>query len=235
MCVCAGALCYAELGTMIPKSGGEYPYLMDGFGPVLAYLYSWTTIIVLKPSSFAIIALSCAEYASTPFYPGCTPPQVVTKCLAAACICMYRSRLFFYIQMTLYWTWRFSVVSISDNYAHQLSECETGLQSAELLHSSQTLDYCRHHSFRHRSAGSRYLSIPWKQSDLLLPHLISDWSDILSVFVTPSLCAINFYWHLTIMTLQRTLVFYYSRDWDQIHFDTDKEIIFYCVVKDDSS
>ncbi|KAK7176313.1 hypothetical protein R3I93_000537 [Phoxinus phoxinus] len=81
-----GALCYAELGTMIVKSGGEYPYLMEGFGPVLAYLYSWTTVIVLKPSSFAIIALSCAEYASTPFYPGCTPPQVVTKCLAAACI-----------------------------------------------------------------------------------------------------------------------------------------------------
>ncbi|TRY82389.1 hypothetical protein DNTS_002481 [Danionella cerebrum] len=81
-----GALCYAELGTMIVKSGGEYPYLMEGFGPVLAYLYSWSTIVVLKPSSFAIIALSCAEYASTPFYPGCTPPQVVTKCLAAACI-----------------------------------------------------------------------------------------------------------------------------------------------------
>ncbi|KTG31428.1 hypothetical protein cypCar_00002560 [Cyprinus carpio] len=81
-----GALCYAELGTMIMKSGGEYPYLMEGFGPLLAYLYSWSTIIVLKPSSFAIIALSCAEYASTPFYPGCTPPQVVTKCLAAACI-----------------------------------------------------------------------------------------------------------------------------------------------------
>lgn len=81
-----GALCYAELGTMIMKSGGEYPYLMEGFGPVLAYLYSWTTVIVLKPSSFAIIALSCAEYASTPFYAGCTPPQVVTKCLAAACI-----------------------------------------------------------------------------------------------------------------------------------------------------
>ncbi len=96
MYACAGALCYAELGTMIMKSGGEYPYLMEGFGPVLAYLYSWTTIIVLKPSSFAIIALSCGEYASTPFYPGCTPPEVVTKCLAAACICMYRSRLFLY-------------------------------------------------------------------------------------------------------------------------------------------
>uniref|UniRef100_A0A8C1G3U6 b(0,+)-type amino acid transporter 1 n=1 Tax=Cyprinus carpio TaxID=7962 RepID=A0A8C1G3U6_CYPCA len=111
-----GALCYAELGTMIMKSGGEYPYLMEGFGPLLAYLYSWSTIIVLKPSSFAIIALSCAEYASTPFYPGCTPPQVVTKCLAAACICMYRSRLFFYIQMMLYWTQLLSVLSIISFY-----------------------------------------------------------------------------------------------------------------------
>uniref|UniRef100_A0AAZ3RUX0 b(0,+)-type amino acid transporter 1 n=1 Tax=Oncorhynchus tshawytscha TaxID=74940 RepID=A0AAZ3RUX0_ONCTS len=83
-----GALCYAELGTMITKSGGEYPYLMEAFGSVMAYLYSWSTIMVLKPSSFAIIALSFAEYASTPFYPGCTPPIVVTKCLAAACIFM---------------------------------------------------------------------------------------------------------------------------------------------------
>ncbi|KAJ8412881.1 hypothetical protein AAFF_G00104630 [Aldrovandia affinis] len=81
-----GALCYAELGTMITKSGGEYPYLMEAYGDGMAYLYSWTTIMVLKPSSFAIIALSFAEYAATPFYPGCTPPPVVTKCLAAASI-----------------------------------------------------------------------------------------------------------------------------------------------------
>ncbi|XP_047436606.1 b(0,+)-type amino acid transporter 1 isoform X2 [Mugil cephalus] len=81
-----GALCYAELGTMITKSGGEYPYLMEAFGPVVAYLYSWTTVMVLKPSSFAIITLSFAEYAATPFYPGCTPPAIVIKCLAAAAI-----------------------------------------------------------------------------------------------------------------------------------------------------
>ncbi|KAK3509907.1 hypothetical protein QTP70_019387, partial [Hemibagrus guttatus] len=81
-----GALCYAELGTMITKSGGEYPYLMEAFGPVLGYLYSWTTILILKPSSLAILALSCGEYASTPFYPGCTPPVIVSKCLATASI-----------------------------------------------------------------------------------------------------------------------------------------------------
>lgn len=86
--VCTGALCYAELGTMITKSGGEYPYLMECFGAVPAYLYSWTTILILKPSSLAILALSCGEYASTPFYPGCTPPVIVNKCLAVASICM---------------------------------------------------------------------------------------------------------------------------------------------------
>jgi len=89
VCVCGytGALCYAELGTMITKSGGEYSYLSEAFGPLLAYLYSWTTIMVLKPCSFAIITLSFAEYAATPFYPGCGPPLVVTKCLAAAAVC----------------------------------------------------------------------------------------------------------------------------------------------------
>nr|XP_046239218.1 b(0,+)-type amino acid transporter 1 [Scatophagus argus] len=81
-----GALCYAELGTMITKSGAEYSYLMEAFGSILPYLYSWTTVMVLKPSSLAIITLSFAEYASTPFYPGCAPPEVVKKCLAAAAI-----------------------------------------------------------------------------------------------------------------------------------------------------
>ncbi|XP_026147445.1 b(0,+)-type amino acid transporter 1 isoform X2 [Mastacembelus armatus] len=71
---------------MITKSGGEYSYLMEAFGPIVAYLYSWASIMVLKPSSFAIITLSFAEYATTPFYSGCTPPVIVTKCLATVAI-----------------------------------------------------------------------------------------------------------------------------------------------------
>ncbi|XP_048814968.1 B(0,+)-type amino acid transporter 1 isoform X1 [Lagopus muta] len=81
-----GALCFAELGTTITKSGGEYPYLMEAFGPIPAFLFSWASLLVIKPSSFAIVCLSFAEYASAPFYPGCDPPQVVIKCLAAAAI-----------------------------------------------------------------------------------------------------------------------------------------------------
>ncbi|XP_065781818.1 B(0,+)-type amino acid transporter 1 [Muntiacus reevesi] len=81
-----GALCFAELGTMITKSGGEYPYLMEAFGPIPAYLFSWSSLFVIKPSSFAIICLSFSEYVCAPFYPGCNPPQVVVKFLAAAVI-----------------------------------------------------------------------------------------------------------------------------------------------------
>ncbi|CAD7692837.1 unnamed protein product [Nyctereutes procyonoides] len=81
-----GALCFAELGTMITKSGGEYPYLLEAFGPIPAYLFSWTSLFVIKPTSFAIICLSFSEYVCAPFYSGCKPPEAVVKCLAAAAI-----------------------------------------------------------------------------------------------------------------------------------------------------
>jgi amino acid transporter len=57
-----GGLCYAELGTMIPLSGGEHPYLMRAFGSVPAFLFSWTGILASRPGSISIIATICSEY-----------------------------------------------------------------------------------------------------------------------------------------------------------------------------
>lgn len=56
------AISYAELGTMIPKSGGEYPILLEAYGPIPAYLFAWTSATILKPSSFAIQSLTFAKY-----------------------------------------------------------------------------------------------------------------------------------------------------------------------------
>jgi len=36
-----GALCYAEMGTLIPKSGGEYPIIYDGYGQIPGFLFAW--------------------------------------------------------------------------------------------------------------------------------------------------------------------------------------------------
>ncbi|XP_062605855.1 b(0,+)-type amino acid transporter 1-like [Saccostrea cucullata] len=77
-----GSLSYAELGTLITKSGGEYPYMMEAMGRVVAYLFAWTKIIVLTPSSMAIICLTFAEYFIT-LFDFCGEPQIPKKIVAA--------------------------------------------------------------------------------------------------------------------------------------------------------
>jgi basic amino acid/polyamine antiporter, APA family len=51
-----GALVYAELGAMKPQAGGEYVYLRDSFGPLVAFLDAWTWFLVAKPASIATLA-----------------------------------------------------------------------------------------------------------------------------------------------------------------------------------
>ncbi|XP_060736171.1 b(0,+)-type amino acid transporter 1-like [Tachysurus vachellii] len=83
--LCA-ALTYAELGTMFRESGGEFIYILRIYGPLPAFFLAFTKIVVMKPLSIVAISLSLAQYAVAPFYPGCMPPTLVVKCLAAACI-----------------------------------------------------------------------------------------------------------------------------------------------------
>lgn len=52
---------YAELGTMIPGSGGEAQYLAR-FGPLMVFLFNWTSIIILKPGTVAILSVATADY-----------------------------------------------------------------------------------------------------------------------------------------------------------------------------
>ena len=91
-----GALSLAELGTIITKSGGEFVYLQEAFrraprflAEIPAFLFSWISALILKPSSCSIIALSCAEYVLTPLYDdGCgAPPAQSKKILAIVIIC----------------------------------------------------------------------------------------------------------------------------------------------------
>ena len=65
-----GALSLAELGTIVPESGGEYAYLLKAFGPLPAFLFAWMFVILLRPASVAIMALTCAKYIIVPAFEG---------------------------------------------------------------------------------------------------------------------------------------------------------------------
>ncbi|KAJ8333040.1 hypothetical protein SKAU_G00419360 [Synaphobranchus kaupii] len=78
-----GSLCYAELGTTIRESGGEYVYIMRTSGQLAAFVCVFTSVLVVRPASMAGMSLSFAEYAVAPFYPDCPPPPLVVKCAAA--------------------------------------------------------------------------------------------------------------------------------------------------------
>jgi len=81
-----GALCYAELGTSIPKSGADYAYIGEAFGSLPSFLYLWDAIFVFVPTTNAIMSLTVATYITQPFFQECDPPDLAIKMIAAFCI-----------------------------------------------------------------------------------------------------------------------------------------------------
>lgn len=83
-----GALCYAELGCCIPKSGGDYTYIGEAFGDLPSFLYIWDATVIFVPATNAIMSLTFANYVLQPFYaPECRVPELASQLLAAATIC----------------------------------------------------------------------------------------------------------------------------------------------------
>jgi len=58
----AGAFCFAELAARRPLAGGGYVYLRDGFGPLPAFLYGWTQLLVINSGGIAAVAVTFARY-----------------------------------------------------------------------------------------------------------------------------------------------------------------------------
>lgn len=63
----AGALTIAELAAMFPRSGGIYVFLREAYGPLPAFLFGWTELLVIRPSALGAIAMIFAEYAGRLF------------------------------------------------------------------------------------------------------------------------------------------------------------------------
>jgi basic amino acid/polyamine antiporter, APA family len=59
--LCA-AFAFAELGSMFPDSGGQYIYLREAFGDLIAFLYGWMLFAVANGGTIAALSVASAAY-----------------------------------------------------------------------------------------------------------------------------------------------------------------------------
>ena len=55
-------LIYAELGTRMPDTGGEYIYISRCFGPYAGFMFGWAQLFIIRTSAAAGLALIVADY-----------------------------------------------------------------------------------------------------------------------------------------------------------------------------
>uniref|UniRef100_A0A8C5K1H3 Solute carrier family 7 (cationic amino acid transporter, y+ system), member 10 n=1 Tax=Jaculus jaculus TaxID=51337 RepID=A0A8C5K1H3_JACJA len=81
-----GSLCYAELGVAIPKSGGDYAYVTEIFGGLAGFLLLWSAVLIMYPTSLAVISMTFSNYVLQPVFPNCIPPATASHVLSMACL-----------------------------------------------------------------------------------------------------------------------------------------------------
>jgi basic amino acid/polyamine antiporter, APA family len=59
-----GALCYAELASTYPNTGGDYHYLTRAFGWRLGFLFAWARLTVVQTGAIALLAFVLGDYAA---------------------------------------------------------------------------------------------------------------------------------------------------------------------------
>jgi len=64
LCAC---FAFAELGSMFPDSGGQYVYLREAYGDLIAFLYGWMLFTVGNGGTIAALSVASAAYAGQVF------------------------------------------------------------------------------------------------------------------------------------------------------------------------
>jgi len=85
MALC-GALCYAELAGMFPRTGGSFVFLREGYGRFPAFAYGWSALLVTYPASIAAVAVVFTAYLArlVPMPDAVRGPVAAALCLLLA-------------------------------------------------------------------------------------------------------------------------------------------------------
>jgi APA family basic amino acid/polyamine antiporter len=59
-----GAICFGALAARRPEVGGAYVYLKEAYGPQVAFLFGWLSMLVTDPGITAALAVGLAKYVS---------------------------------------------------------------------------------------------------------------------------------------------------------------------------
>jgi amino acid transporter len=59
--VALGALAYAEVAVLLPRSGGNYVFLREGYGRLFGFLWGWVDFLIIRTASIAALATIFTE------------------------------------------------------------------------------------------------------------------------------------------------------------------------------
>ncbi len=77
-----GALAFAELGAMLPATGGQYVFLREAYGPLFGFLCGWTYFFIVISAAIAWLSITFATYVG--YFVTLTP--LVSKAIAVGLI-----------------------------------------------------------------------------------------------------------------------------------------------------
>jgi basic amino acid/polyamine antiporter, APA family len=81
-----GALTLAELSSALPKTGGDYIFLCEAYGPLVGFLSGWVSFLIGFSGPTAAAAFASAKYLLTPLQLESAQAPLFQKALATAAI-----------------------------------------------------------------------------------------------------------------------------------------------------
>lgn len=63
------AVSYGELSAMFPKAGGQYVYLKEAYGKLIAFLYGWSFFGVIQTGTIAAVGVAFSKFAAYLYEP----------------------------------------------------------------------------------------------------------------------------------------------------------------------